>query len=217
VKRRNFLKTGSTVAAMSAIGGTSIISGCRIAESSKSVLKPTGFDPIDMCENHPARNVQWGLEPVPQPLGFFGPPQADVSYDYKQCDMRHLHYRYTYSAPRGGIETRLEITDVVIYLRLRKTDNQLFCAMSLRWWCGHRTQRAFPFTVRLNDAQGIPLTFIEIPPFIIDCQGVGLPGALYEPPFVAIGTPQDAYFRTVASSELLLPATLDGDHGPCCR
>lgn len=217
MKRRNFIKAASTVAAMSSVSGATIISGCRTPMLTESNLNPTGFEPIDMCVNHPARNVHWGLEPVPQPRGEFGQPRSDVSYDYKQCDLRHLHYRYTYSAPGGTVETRLEVTDVVVYLRLRKEDNQLFCSMSLRWWCGHRTQRPFPFTLRLNDGQGIPLTFLEIPPFIIDCQAVGLPGALYEPPYIATGTPQDAYFDTVASGELILPSTLPGDHGPCCR
>lgn len=217
MKRRKFLKTGSTLIAMSSISGVSVISGCSAVKWPKSVLKPTGFEPIDSCENHPARNLQWGLEPVSQPRVAFGPREPDVSYDYRQCDLRHLHYRYTYSNPLGVVETRLEVTDIVVYLRLRKADNQLFSAMSLRWWCGHRTQRPFPFTLRLNDAQGIPLTYIEVPPFIIDCQAVALPGALYEPPYVPIGTPQDAYFNTVASGELIFPQTLSGDHGPCCR
>jgi hypothetical protein len=201
MKRRNFLRTRED----SATG------------TSGSTETNSGFPPIDPCENHPARNVKWGLEPVGQSRVAFGPVQPDVLYDYRQCDLRHLHYRYTYSNPSGVVESRMEVNDIVVYLRLRKTDQQLFFAMSLRWWCGHRTQRPFPFRFRLNDAEGIQLTFIEVPPFIIDCQGSAPPGELYEPPTVAIGTPQDAYFATVHSGELLMESTLGGDHGPCCR
>lgn len=123
----------------------------------------------------------------------------------------------TYASPVGVVETRLTLTDTVVYLPLRKSVQQLYCTMSLRWWGLHRTQRPFRFGLRLNDANGIQLAFVDIPPFIMDCQGIGPPGALWEPPETKIGTPTGSYFKTVASGELILPASLRGDHGPCCR
>ena len=181
-----------------------------------------GFPLPDPYEDHYARNIEWGLDLVQNRKGSFANEFSDVQFIYKICDLRQFKCEYTYSSPENTVEKGLVFYSVIATLRVRKTDNRVYLAMTGKWWCTHRTQRHFPgFQFDMTDINGTPLTYVSVPSsrtFVIDCQAVKEPGDDWSMDPIDIGKVEQSYFNFVKFGEITnLPPNLPGDHGSYCH
>lgn len=185
-----------------------------------------------------ARGMTWGLFAEPHAdLLPIGPPRAyGDQYEIRTTpETGPGKYNYVHNGPPG------HFNELVLGAWVDKIQGRLFRNIKtgqaywnvrMLWWCSTRTQRPFQYGLTLFDSLNsiypvkdanpgsIPAKAFDA--FIIDCQCTQNNSAWFNelPPVpvetMKIGSPQDDFFETARFLRIVMPGSLEPDHGPIC-